>query len=128
MQRLVETEANVRESLTSRQLWLISARKARARGASQGPGVGLAEEDDAREQDPVDQRPNQESVLASQEQEEHLVAALARLPAPEPLLIRLRFEEALSLEQIAKLTGLGDAQRVHRRIADILGMLRKKIT
>src|ERR1700747_1867152 len=30
MQRLVETEAHVRESLSPRQLWLVSARKARA--------------------------------------------------------------------------------------------------
>ena len=128
MQRLVDTEAHVLESLSPRQLWLVGARKARAHGALQGPAAGLAEEDDAREQDPVDQRPNQESVLASQEQEEHLRSALARLPAPERLLIRLRFEEGLSLEQIARLTGLGDAQRVHRRIADIVGTLRKKVT
>jgi RNA polymerase sigma factor (sigma-70 family) len=126
MQRLVDTEAHVRESLSPRQLWLVSARKART--ALQGPAAGLAEEDDARERDPVDERPNQESVLASQEQEEHLRSALARLPAPERLLIRMRFEEGLSLEQIARLTGLGDAQRVHRRIADIVGTLRKKVT
>jgi RNA polymerase sigma factor (sigma-70 family) len=128
MQRLVETEARVRGSLSSRQLWLINTRKARARGVLQESGVSVAEEDYACEQDPVDPRPNQESVLASQEQEEHLRSALVRLPAPERLLIRLRFEERLSLEQIARLTGLGDAQRVHRRIADILGTLRKKVT
>jgi len=127
MQRLVETEAHVRESLSSRQLWLVSARKARARGALQGPAVGLAEEDYAL-QDPADPRPNQESALASQEQEKHLRSALAKLPAAERLLIRLRFEEGLTLQQIARLTALGDAQRVHRRIADILGTLRKKIT
>jgi len=126
IQRLVETEAHVRESLSPRQLWLVSARKARARGALQGPAVGLAEEDYAL-QDPADPRSNQESALASQEQEKHLRSALAKLPAPERLLIRLRFEEGLSLEQIARLTGLGDAQRVHRRIADVLATLRKKV-
>jgi len=126
MQRLVETEAHVRESLSPRQLWLVIARKARARGALQGPAIGLAEEDYAL-QDPADPRPNQESALASQEQEKHLRSALAKLPAPERLLIRLRFEEGLSLEQIARLTALGDAQRVHRRIADVLATLRKKV-
>jgi RNA polymerase sigma factor (sigma-70 family) len=128
MQRLMETEARVRESLSSRQLWLIGARKARALGLLQRSGVGLAEEDDALVQDPVDPRPNQESALASQQQEDHLRSALGKLPARERLIIRLRFEEGLSLEQIAHLTGLGDAQRVHRRIADILAMLRKKVT
>jgi RNA polymerase sigma factor (sigma-70 family) len=127
MQQLVETEAHVRESLSSRQLWLIGARKVRARGALQEFGVGLAEEDDALVLDPVDPRPDQESALANQEQEEHLRSALGKLPAPERLLIRLRFEEGLSLEQIARLMGLCDAQRVHRRIADILETLRKRV-
>jgi RNA polymerase sigma factor (sigma-70 family) len=127
MQRLVETEAHVRESLSSRQRWLVIAQNARARGALQGPAVGLAEEDYAL-QDPADPRPNQESALASQEQEKQLRSAIAKLPAPDRLLLRLRFEEGLSLQQIARLTTLGDAQRVHRRIADILGTLRKKIT
>jgi RNA polymerase sigma factor (sigma-70 family) len=127
MQRLMETDAHVRDSLSSRQLWLIGARKARARGALQGSGVGIAE-DDALAQHPVDPRPNQESTLASQEQEEHLRSAIAKLPAPDRLLIRLRFEEGLSLEQIARLTALGDAQRVHRRIGDVLAVLRKKVT
>ena len=127
-QQLMDADAHVRESLSPRQLWLVSVRKARARGALQALVVGLAEEDDAQEQDPVDPRPNQESVLARQEQEEHLRLALASLSAPERLLIRLRFEEGLSLEQIAGLTGLGDAQRVHRHIADVLGTLRKRVT
>ncbi len=125
MQRLVDTDAHVRESLSSRQLWLINARQARARGASQPSGMA---EQDAPVQDPVDPRPDQESLLASQEKQEQLRSALAELQVPERLLIRLRFEEGLSLEQIAKVTGLGDAQRVHRRIASILGTLRKKLT
>jgi RNA polymerase sigma factor (sigma-70 family) len=127
-QQLMDADAHVRESLSPRQLWLVNVRKARARGALQALVVGLAEEDDAQEQDPVDPRPNQESVLARQEQEEHLRLALASLSASERLLIRLRFEEELSLEQIAGLTGLGDAQRVHRHIADVLRTLRKRVT
>ncbi len=127
MQRLVETEAHVGESLSPRQLWLISARKARVHGALQEPAIGLAEENDVLEQEPVDGRPNQESVLATRELEKRLRLALAKLPAPDRLLIRLRFEEGLSLQQIARLTDIRDAQRVHRRIADILATLRKKV-
>ena len=48
LQRLMDTEAKVRESLNSRQLWLINARRARTRGALQGPAVGLAEEEDRK--------------------------------------------------------------------------------
>jgi len=125
MQQLAETEAQVQESLSSRQLWLISARKARAHGFLQG--LGVVEEENVLESELTDPRPNQESALCDHEKAERLKSALGKLPAPERLLIRLRFEEGLSLEQIARLTGLGDAQRVHRRIADILGTLRKKV-
>ena len=128
MQRLAETEVQVRESLSSRQLWLISARKARARGPSQESGVGVVEEDNAPAQELADPRPNQESALADEEQADRLRSALGKLPGPERLLIRLRFEEGLSLEHIARLTGLGDAQRVHRRIADIVEKLRRRVT
>lgn len=125
LQRLMDTEANVRESLSSRQFWLLNTRMVRTRGGLQGSAVGLAE-DDTREH-PVDPRPDQEAAVVRHEQEQRLRLALW-LPAPERLLLRLRFEEELSLGQIARLTGLGDAQRVHRRIADILGTLRKTVS
>ncbi len=127
MQRVMETEAHVQDSLNPRQLWLISSRKARARGHTR-ESVGLADEDDALFESIADTRDDPESAIANQEQQAQLCSALKELPAPERLLVRLRFEEELSLEQIARLTGLGDAQRVHRRLADILTKLRKKVT
>jgi RNA polymerase sigma factor (sigma-70 family) len=128
LQRVTDTDERVRESLSSRQLWLISLRSGRARGAVEVSGVAVAEEDDGRVQDPADPHPDQESVLASQEQKEHLRSLVAKLPAPERLLIRMRFEEGLSLEEIAGLTGLGDAQRVHRRMAEVVEKLRNEFT
>jgi RNA polymerase sigma factor (sigma-70 family) len=131
MQRLIETEAQVQNSLTSRQRWLIGTHQTQAQAAVRGSApsaAGVCEGDAAPATEPVDPRPSQEVVLAQQEQETHLRSALEKLDAPERLLIRLRFEEELSLQQIARLTGLGDAQRVHRRIEGILGSLRKKLT
>ena len=77
--------------------------------------------------DPADPHPNQESALAAREQEHRLRMALQKLSQPERLLIRLRFEQSLTLEEIAGLMGLSDAQQVHRRIAAILEKLRKNM-
>lgn len=128
MRRLMETEAHVQESLSPRQLWLLSTRKTRAAGTSALSNVSLGEKAETHGTDPADPRPSQESVFAKQEQEQQLRLAVAKLSDQERLLIRLRFEQGLSLEQIASLTGLGGAQRVHRRITDVLAILREKVT
>jgi len=77
--------------------------------------------------EPVDPHPNQESVLAERQREDRLRRAVGKLPEFEQLLVRMRFEQGLSLQEIADLTELGDAQRVHRRIAVILEKLRIEI-
>jgi RNA polymerase sigma factor (sigma-70 family) len=128
MRRLMEMEAHVHESLSPRQLWLISTRKARAASASALSNVSFGEEGEARVTGPAEPRPSPESTFARQEQEQQLRLAVAKLSDQERLLIRLRFEQGLSLERIASLTGLGGAQCVHRHITNILAILRKKVT
>jgi len=125
MEQVATAEEQVEKSLNSRQMWLMSTRKSPLPLYSQAASVGLI---DAPAVEPMEARPNQESALASREQEDRLWLAVGKLSKPERLLIRMRFEQGLSLEEIAGLTGLGDAQRVHRRIANILDKLRKKIT
>jgi RNA polymerase sigma factor (sigma-70 family) len=121
MEQLAAAEEQVQESLNSRQLWLMSTRKAYLRMQAQESRVGVIE---APANEPADPRPNQESAFAAREEEDRLQSALGKLPKPERLLLRMRFEQGLSLEEIGGLVGLGDAQRVHRRIADILEKLR----
>ena len=41
--------------------------------------------------------------------------------------MRLRFEQELTLVQIAKLLDLGNAQRVERQIKGVLGKLREEL-
>jgi DNA-directed RNA polymerase specialized sigma subunit len=53
--------------------------------------------------------------------------SLSGLPAQERLLVQLRFEQDLSLDEIARIVGLGDAQRVHRQIGAVLQKLRRAI-
>jgi DNA-directed RNA polymerase specialized sigma subunit len=52
---------------------------------------------------------------------------MSKLEPNERLLIRLRFEEGLTLDQVAKMLGLGNAQRVDREINESLSKLRKLI-
>jgi len=125
MEQVAAADKQVQKSLTSRQLWLMSTRNARQQVQTQRSSVDVIE---APPTDPVDPRPNQESTLVDREQAHQVRIAVAKLPKPDRLLIRLRFEQNLSLEEIARLTGLGDAQRVHRRIAGIVERLRKEVT
>ena len=125
MEQLASSEEQVEKSLNSRQMWLVSTRKASLRMQGQETSVGLI---DTPAMEPTDTRPNPESVLADKEQEDRVQSAVGKLPQPERLLIRMRFEEGLSLKEIASLTGLGDAQRVHRRIAEVLEKLRQEVT
>jgi len=74
--------------------------------------------------DVPDPQPNQETQLVTQQQRKQLQKSLASLPADECLLLQLRFEHDLSLEEVARLCGLGDGQRVHRKLTAVLTKLR----
>ncbi len=117
--QLLASEERVRHSLTPRQLWLLSLPPR---------GVHLAlESEDGRERPLRDPEPSPEEALAFSEQRELLERALLRLPDSDRLLVRLRFEECLTLEQIARITGLGNPQRAERHIKGLLEQLRTAI-
>ena len=75
----------------------------------------------------TDPRPDPEARAAAQERQAALRKLVDRLPEPERLLIRLRFEHELTLDQIARLTGLKDAQTVDRRLRQALDSLRENL-
>lgn len=81
-------------------------------------------EPDGLEQEVPDGAPNPEALAIRSRQREALGRALGRLPAQSRLLVRLRFERELTLAQIARLTGLKDAQTADRRIREVLEDLR----
>jgi DNA-directed RNA polymerase specialized sigma subunit len=54
--------------------------------------------------------------------------ALSRLDRDERLLLRLRYEEGLTLDQVSRLAGLGNAQRADRRIKEVLTRLREEMS
>jgi len=86
----------------------------------------MALEDISAEEIP-DGRPDPESQAVSTEMQSILQDSVARLDGPSRLLIHLRFEQGLTLEQVAKIVGLADAQTADRRIRSVLGVLRKEI-
>ena len=120
---LSTVEGSLQRSLSSRQQWILSSRR-----ATFATAVAVAGE----EQDPgaievVDPRPDQEEQVTNNQKRAQLQEALMALPAGDRLVLQLRYEQDLSLDEIARLCELGDAQRVHRRLAAILKGLRRAL-
>jgi len=116
---LTSIEERLQGSLTSRQQWILSAR----RQSHVTPLAVESEDSGTRAIDVADQRPNQEAQFADRQRQAQLRKSFDSLPAQERLLLQLRFEEELTLQEIARLCGLQDAQQVHRRLAAILKKL-----
>jgi RNA polymerase sigma factor (sigma-70 family) len=122
-QQLGDSIERIQHSLTPRQRWLLSTRKRRLEPLEAELGEGASSGLDHLH----DPGPDPEALAARREERASLAEALASLPAADRLIVRLRFEEELTLEQIARLSGLGDAQSVDRRIRKILNLLRQRL-
>ena len=122
-ERLAEGVERVRKALAPRQLWLLSTRKSsfvsfeEPRPTSGGKPFSQ----------PTDPGPDPETLAASNERRSTLARALSQLPKLDRLLLRLRFDQDLTLEQIARLTGMETAQNVDRRIRKVLQELRQRM-
>jgi RNA polymerase sigma factor (sigma-70 family) len=114
----------IEQSLTPRQRWLLSAR--RARGV-RGAATGIEDSDEVLERIPGE-GPDPEELAALREKRAALLRALSRLPDRDRLVIRLRFEQELTLEEIARLLSLDNAQSADRRIREAIGNLRTAMT
>ena len=114
---LAVIDGRLHSSLNSRQHWILSTRKQLSFAVVGGEG---------KEQsiDVADPRPDQETLVVGRQQQAQLEKCVASLSTHERLILQLRFGEDLSLAEIAHLTGLEDAQRVHRQIGAILKRLR----
>lgn len=119
-EQLAESEERLRRCLTSRQRWLLSVRRPRLESLEADPSGRATTE---AEQLP-DGQPNPEARLVLKEQRAALARAISGLPAQERLVIRLRFEEELTLEQMARLLKLKDAYAADRTVRAVLKRLR----
>ena len=114
-------EERLEKSLNARQRWILSSRRQVQNSVS---AVTTTEEGHPVAIEIADPNPNQEVLVVTAEERLQLRKAVAALPPDERLLLQLRFEQDLSLDEVARLCGLGDGQRVHRRISAVLKKLR----
>jgi len=108
-------------ALTPRQRWLLNVHSGRLATR------GLEEIENGLIAPAIDTPASPETQAALQQQRERLSRALEKLSAGERLMLRLRFEEDLTLEQIARLFKLADAQTADRRIRELLERARKEM-
>lgn len=119
--QLSAIEQRLQTCLSSRQQWLLSMRRqSQARTAL----AVDTEEEEFAPLEVADPQPDQETQLVSKQQLQRLRDGLRSLPSDERLLIQLRFEHELTVDEVARLCGLGDGQRVLRKLAVILKKLR----
>jgi RNA polymerase sigma factor (sigma-70 family) len=118
---LAAVEGRLQNSLSSRQRWIMSVRR---QSEISAPVAVAGQEGDFGVLDVADPQPDQETQLVSQQQQEQLQKSLTSLPPDERLMLQLRFEHDLSLDEVARLCGLGDGQRVHRKLTAVLTKLR----
>ena len=121
--RVAESRERIEAVLTTRQRWLLDIHFARQAPAT----TRTVEQVGAAPLEIRDHRPDPEAQALLAERLSGLDRALHHLSKHERLLVRLRFEQELTLEQIAKLLNLGNAQRADRQIKDILSRLREEL-
>jgi RNA polymerase sigma factor (sigma-70 family) len=123
LERVAESRERIEEALTTKQRWLLGVRSMR-----RAPGAATTfEEAEVAPLEIIDHRPDPETQALLSERRGALDRALDQLSRRERFLVRLRFEQELTLEQIAKLLDLGNAQRADRQIKDILARLREEL-
>jgi RNA polymerase sigma factor (sigma-70 family) len=120
--RLAESEQRIERCLTPSQRRLLEERRVRQDRHASSP----VDETVAR-QNVADPAPNPEVQVLLEERAQSLRSAIARLPPREQLMIRLRFEQELTLDQIGRLLELGNAQRVERQLKSVLSKLREAL-
>jgi len=118
--QLEQSVKRIDKELTTKQRWLLGARSARNSGSTY-------DQSDSVPPAIPDAEPDPEAQVLLAEKRAALARALLRLSKRERLLVRLRFEQELTLDQISSLLDLGNAQRVDRQIRDVLAALRKSL-
>jgi RNA polymerase sigma factor (sigma-70 family) len=119
------TEASVSEInarlfalLTPQQRWQLSVRTPMLR-----PVTCTGPEDEDPTWQVATPGPGPDELTAESQEQRRLQDALAKLPAEQRLLLRLRYEQNLTLAEVARLTGQPDPFRANRQIQAALDTL-----
>lgn len=113
--------ATLGSRLSARERWLLGCRS---------PQINSLDETDIRGRELFeipDVAPDPERSAIDHENRLALAAAISSLSSHEQVLLRLRFEQDLTLEEIARIAGLKDAQSADRNIRALLERVRKEM-
>jgi RNA polymerase sigma factor (sigma-70 family) len=108
----------VQNSLSPRQQWLLSSRRTWIESLTQDC------DGERVEREIKDSSPDPEIQAAFKEEIDGLHRAIAKLPFRDRILLQLRFEQDLSLAEVARLLSLKDPATVFRQIEEALTRLR----
>lgn len=122
-EQLADSLQRIHDTLSPRQRWLLCVRRPRLEALRSAGSDG----EGRLGREFLDPSEDPETLAVRSEERAALVRALARLPAADRLLVRLRFGQDLTLEQVAHVTGAGSAQAVDRRIREIVKHLRTEM-
>lgn len=117
--RVAEINAGLFQLLTPQQRWQLTVRTPLLRPAT----YHVSPEDDDLGWQIAQPGPGPDELAEESQEQGKVQQALAALPAEQRLLLRLRYEQDLSLAEIARLTGQPDPFRVNRRIQAALDAL-----
>jgi|SRR5215831_1039219 len=114
-----EIESRIARLLSPRQQWILAARLA------SNTALPLdVDGEDGRAMEIADPMPSPELAIFNEQEQGRLRRSVDSLPSDEQLIVQLRFEDELSLREIAQLMGLVDAQRAQRKLVAVLKKLR----
>jgi RNA polymerase sigma factor (sigma-70 family) len=119
--RIDASRARIENLLTTNQRWLLTKRM----HAGNGNELTSLDQPESFLSELPDSQPDPEAAAITNERRQELRRALAQLSPGDRLLIRLRFEEGLTLDKAAEVLGLGNAQRADRQVKAILERLTK---
>ena len=115
---------HIHAALTPRQQWLLASSHPKLQSLS-SPLKGATESN--RNPEIEDSEPDPEEEVAQRECLAALRRAMSHLPSQERLLLRLRYEQELNLEQIARLTRIGTPFKVKRALERAEAALRHEM-
>jgi RNA polymerase sigma factor (sigma-70 family) len=118
-QKLSDINARLFAVLSPQQRWQLGMRMVTT--GPQGITMTLDAGDDSIQLEDASAGP--EEVAQDEQELELLARALTKLPAQQRLLLRLRYEQNLTLAEVARLTGLRDPFRANRQIQAALAAL-----
>jgi RNA polymerase sigma factor (sigma-70 family) len=112
LEQVADANAHLFKKLSSRQRWQLGQR---SRG-SVSLDVMTGSDDEAPGFQPEDPGPAPEQLAGEWMSRDVINEALLKLAPRQRLLLRLRYVEDLTLDEVARLVGLGDPYRAHREI------------